>query len=272
MKTRIALTLSLGLILGALSAHAYADPTAGYSEQDRIKYFTIESAQVYDLTDQYPASEFSPTSFAIEPNAAASVGERVAAGATFAEGVSPVGLGDISRGVDQVDLIVDKIINIGKKIWDVVERGRPVATFENAGANALPENATRMEQLQNWQTPKTKVVGVIYKNYLGIEVVKFTYRVMLLYGGDVNGVGKYIGHAAVQPMEMTVAWGYTFNAKATVDSVFNKGTHQAPVAGMIMNIKWTVETVLKKSTITHTFNLDGNGTLNAPDDHGGTLR
>ena len=57
---------------------------------------------------------------------------------------------------------------------------------------------------------------------------------------------------------------YTFNVKAAVDAVYNMGTKTNPLAGMILNINWTVETVLKKSTMTHTYVLDGLGNIIVP--------
>lgn len=170
----------------------------------------------------------------------------------------------IDSTIDKVDLIVDKVINIGQKIWNVVEKGKPVANYSSSSANALPENATRWNQLENWSAPKSKIITVVYKNVYGMEVIRFTYRIMLLYGGSVGGVGKYIGYANVEPLEMTTAYMYTFNVKASVDSVYNMGTKTNPLAGMILNIQWTVDTVLKKSTMTHTYTLDGLGNINVP--------
>lgn len=171
----------------------------------------------------------------------------------------------IGQGLVQLDLIVDKIINIGQKIWTVIEKGRPAATYNSAKATALPANSTRWDQLENWQHPKVKTIQVVYKNLYGIEVVKFTYRIVLLYGGNVNGVGKYIGYATVEPVEMTTAYLYTFSATASIDAVYNMGTRQNPLAGMILKMNWSIETVLKKSTMTHTFNLDGLGNINSDD-------
>lgn len=172
----------------------------------------------------------------------------------------------IDSTIDKVDLIVDKVINIGQKIWNVVEKGKPVANYSSASANALPENATRWNQLESWSVPKSKIVSVVYKNVYGLEVIRFTYRIVLLYGGSVGGVGKYIGYANVEPLEMTTAYMYTFNVKAAVEAVYNMGTKKNPLAGMILNINWTVETVLKKSTMTHTYALDGLGNITAPSD------
>lgn len=211
-----------------------------------FNHLTISSIEITDVTDEFYDSSYdyeyniSPSSWISNP---------------------------IDSTLDKVDLIVDKIINIGQKIWNVVEKGKPVANYSSVSANALPENATRWDQLETWNTPKSKVVKIVYKNVYGIEVIRFTYRIILLYGGSVGGVGKYIGYANVEPLEMTTAYMYTFNVKASVESVYNMGTKKNPLAGMILNINWTVETVLKKSTMTHTYSLDGLGNIAVPSDN-----
>lgn len=211
-----------------------------------LNHLTITSVEIKDVTDEYSDYSYdyeyntSPSSWISNP---------------------------IDSTIGKVDLIVDKIINIGQKIWNVVEKGRPVANYSSVSANALPENATRWDQLESWNIPKSKVVNVVYKNVYGIEVIRFTYRIILLYGGSVGGVGKYIGYANVEPLEMTTAYMYTFNVKAAVEAVYNMGTKNNPLAGMLLNISWTVDTVLKKSTMTHTYALDGLGNISVPNDN-----
>lgn len=232
--------LTIALILTSLSAHAIQQKTP--LSADTKRHLTVTSVEVVDLSSQYEnLSDFEYEMIAKQLNSTA-----------------------IGSTLDQADLIVDKVINIGQKIWNVVEKGKPVANYANLKATALPANTTRWDQLESWQAPRSKVVSVVYKNVYGIEVVRFTYRIILLYGGSVNGVGKYIGYASVEPIEMTTAYMYTFNAKASIETVFNLGTSQNPLAGMILNINWTVETVLKKTTTTHTHNLDGLGNITTP--------
>ena len=235
------IVLSAALILTSLAAPA-AQQKIQLSARTK-KHLTIASVEVFDVTSKYENSNSD-----VENNIL----------------TTELSLDPIGNTLDQVDLIVDKVINIGQKIWNVVEKGRPVANYANSKATALPANATRWDQLESWQAPKSKVISVVYKNVYGFEVIRFTYRIVLLYGGSVNGVGKYIGYASVEPLEMITAYMYTFNAKATVDAVYNMGTRQNPLAGMILNINWTVETVLKKSMVTHTYNLDGLGNITTP--------
>lgn len=217
------------------------------------KYLTVTSVEMVDLTKRYEnASENlkSETPY-----------KSYVSNNQFHNKQTQVSIGS---KLDQVEFIVDRIINIGQKIWTVVEKGKPISNYTNLKATALPENATKWDQLENWQKPRSKIIGITYKNAYGIEVVRFIYRIVFLYGGSARGVGQYIGYAAVEPLEITVAYMYTFNARASVDAVYNMGSSQNPLAGMILNINWTVETVLKKSTMTHSYVLDGTGIITTP--------
>lgn len=225
-----------------LSLNAFAGPKTPLSKNTR-DHLTIKSVEVVDLTEQYEAQS---QLFENSKSADALLN------------TTPFG-----RALTIADVAVDKIINIGQKVWNVVEKGRPVQNYSRSTGNALPARALRWDQLQNWSAPKAKVVGVIYKNIYGFEVVRFTYRIILLSGGDVQGIGRYIGYATVEPLEMTTAYMYNFDAKVSVEAVYNMGSSANPVAGMLLKVDWTVSTVLKKSNETRSYTLDGNGNISA---------
>jgi hypothetical protein len=255
MKSLNSVILS-AVLLTSLSAVA-AQSSQQLSEDAR-KHMTIGSVETHDLTYLYKDSE-SNTEKAI--NAAL---ERN----TLAEQTESGGLSGAVAKLTAAEVIVDKIINIGTKIWNVVEKGRPVANYNAQKATALPQNVRRWDQLQNWQRPTSRVQSVVYKNLYGIEVVRFTYRVISLYGGDVSGIGRYIGYATVEPIEMSVAFGFSFNAGAKVDAVYNMGSSANPVAGMLLNVSWTVNTILKTTTEGQSYTLDGRGNILAPQNQG----
>ena len=167
----------------------------------------------------------------------------------------------IADQIDQVDIILDKIINIGKKVWAIAELGRPVYDYTTEAATALPYGVKSWKSLQSWQPLKSSTWSVSYKNGYGAEVVKFEYKVVYLAGGNLNGKGKYIGYAIVMPVKLNVAWGFTFNAMASVPVVYNIGTNEDPVAAMSLDIKWSVDTVLKHIEQTEVFNLTATGEL-----------
>lgn len=188
-------------------------------------------------------------------------------------GQGPIGVVDCSRGnfgtssknlldpIDQVDMIVDKIINIGKKVWAVIEAGRPVVNYKTDVATALPEGARCWADLQQWSMPDTKLYGVSMYNGFGSEVVKFVYRVNYLAGGTADGVGKYIGYATTSPKDLYVAWGFNFNATASIPTVYNMGTRQDPLAGMQFTMHYTVKNVMNHIEQAQVYAIDGNGTF-----------
>ena len=239
MKNAVILTI----LACSLNALAYNVDFANRMAKETRDHLTITSIEIQDVSDLYPEANDS----IIQNN-------------NFEEST----MGGMGRGMvylEAADVAVDKIINIGTKIWNVIEKGKPIANYSNQTANALPQGALRWNQLQNWKQPTSKVYSAVYKNLYGVEVIRFVYRVVLLAGGNVGGVGKYIGYASVEPVEMTTAYMYNFDAKATVESVYNLGSSSNPVAGMLLKLTWTVKTVLKTTTQTKSFNLDGNGNI-----------
>ena len=240
------------VLLTSLSAFAAKSNSADQISAETRNHLTISSVEVQDLTYLYPNQ--APSMYQI--NSQLEEMQR--------SGNAIDSLNKAAAVLDAADVVVDKIINIGTKIWNVVEKGKPVASYRSAQANALPQNALRWDQLQNWQQPTSVVKAVVYKNLYGIEVVRFVYRIVLLYGGDVSGIGRYIGYASVEPLEMTTAYLYKFDAQAKVDAVYNMGSSANPVAGMLLNVNWTISTILKTSTESHTFTMTGNGDISLP--------
>ncbi len=166
--------------------------------------------------------------------------------------------------LNQVEIIVDKIINIGTKIWNVLEKGKPVANYQKmAKASAVPQNITAWQQLEGWKNPQSKYYEITYKNLYNVEVAKLVYKIIYLTNGSYKGQGKYIGYVSVEPQEFKTAYLYTFNVQAAVESVYNKGTSTNPLAGMIININWTVSTILKKETQSYSYHIDGLGNFSA---------
>lgn len=169
--------------------------------------------------------------------------------------------GDILGDLNQGGLILDQIVNLGRKIWTLVEAGKPVVNLKTDVATALPYGAKCWLDLQTWSAPKATTYTVTYKNLYGMEVVKFSYRVIFVSGGSVNGKGAYIGYAAMEPAEVSVAWGFTFNASSAAPTIYNMGTKEAPVAGMNLQMKYSVDTLLKHMEASQSYFISGKGNL-----------
>ena len=211
----VALTLGLGTTAFAM------DPA----------YFEIKNVQITDVTEQQSLLKVLD-----QPG----LRENCSAGLPLITKFS----GDATLGsgnpLDTIELVVDQIINIGKKIFGVIQAGRPVVNIQVDTANALPRGLTCWSDLAGWQMPASKVYNVKYKNTFGMTVVDFTYRVTYTAGGSANGVGKYITNATFQPANVSVGWGFQLDANASIPSVFNMGSKEDPIAAMQMNMEWKV--------------------------------
>ena len=163
--------------------------------------------------------------------------------------------------IDEIEVIVDKIINIGKKIWAIVEAGKPVVNVKVDTANALPAGIRCWDELEGWQAPTSKLYQMAYINGFGNAAVTYNFRVSFIAGGSYKGQGKYITLASVQPAKIDVAWGFRFDAAATVPMVFNQGTHVDPLAGMQLAMNWQVKSPLQEIQQAENFFVNGAGVL-----------
>jgi hypothetical protein len=175
--------------------------------------------------------------------------------------------GAIVNDISAAGMILDQVVNLGKKVWTLVEAGKPVVDLKTDVATALPYGAKCWMDLQTWRAPMAKTYSVTYKNLYGVEVVKFSYRVVFVAGGSVNGQGAYIGYAAIEPSEVSVAWGFKFNAQSAVPTIYNMGTKEAPVGGMNIQINYSIDTVVKHVQASQAYFLGGNGLLQSLDNN-----
>jgi hypothetical protein len=168
---------------------------------------------------------------------------------------------DPTNPINALEVVVDQIINIGKKIFAVIDAGKPQVDIRMDSANALPKGLTCWSDMTGWQVPQSKSYNVQYENAYGMTVVDFTYRVVFTAGGSVDGTGQYITNATFMPADLHVAWGYKFSANAQIPSVYNMGTRQAPIAGMQMNLAWKVDTIVTHEEATESFAVSGDNKL-----------
>lgn len=72
-------------------------------------------------------------------------------------------------------------------------------------------------------------------------------------------VEAYITAAQIVPASITALWGYTFSATMKLGGMQNHGTKENPIAGAILAMEYTVETVMKASLETDTYHITGQG-------------
>lgn len=150
------------------------------------------------------------------------------------------------------------IINTGKEIWDVIKNNRPTRTESYEMASALPKGVSAWNELHSWKLGKSKIYQVKYKNSLGMSVIDFKYRVVFAYNGT-DGVGRYLSRIGYAPVEVTVGWGYNFNAKGKVNALYNVGNKEAAIAAAELQLDWSAESNFSNYKKSVNFTVNGEG-------------
>lgn len=158
------------------------------------------------------------------------------------------------------EFMLGQIVNFGQKLWKLIEAGKPVVNFEGQSANALPLGTEgKWQSLENWQEPRGRIYTITYKNLYKVEVVRFEYRLLFTPGGTYNGKGQYLSNVAVNPQNLSVAWGYDVAATSKVVNVVNTGSRTDPVAGIELLVDWRIKTVANNLRSTTSFFVRGDG-------------
>jgi hypothetical protein len=207
------------------------------------RYYTISSIEVRELTE--------------------SVWRRESAEKT--EDAEEVEQKDPIEETGKIVDLIDKIIAVGKKVWDIVAAGKPVVqTDMDLVIRVLPRtelDGAAFYEMENWGIPKFKDYEVVFKNAFGKSVVSFTYTVLYQAGGTFEGTGKYLTGVNVTATNVYVAWGFNFNAKSALVGISNHGSKGNPEAGATLQVKYTVENVLNHISATETVHVMGRGEI-----------
>lgn len=163
----------------------------------------------------------------------------------------------------EVIAVIDSLIALGKKIWPIIEAGRPVINNKLIPAiSILPnlegQNPT-LNQMSNWSVPKVRSYRVSFKNGWGSEVVGFTYTLFWQYNGDFKGAGKYVTNLKVQASEIYTSWGFNFDATSELVGISNVGSSEEPVASGIIQVAYTVKGLMNEVRSAQSFYVDGVG-------------
>ncbi|MFZ9595677.1 MAG: hypothetical protein ACO3A2_06315 [Bdellovibrionia bacterium] len=176
----------------------------------------------------------------------------------FPKSIEPV-LHGVITSAELANVALDQIINLGKKFWSVVEANQPVVSLASDRAHAIPAGVQGWEQMQNWQSPISKMFRVTYRNFCGQPDVEFTYRLLYTPGGSVSGRGQYLSNIAVIPADLTVNKGLNFNVQVTVGSITNSGSLESPVAAAEIHVCWQLKNWAKQTQSCHSFYIRGDG-------------
>jgi hypothetical protein len=177
--------------------------------------------------------------------------------------VSPADIAppDAGGGGGDPVVVLDSIINLGLKVWKIIEDNKPVVDVSNQYATALPEGVKGWASMAGWQRPKGTIYQLVAKNAYGGQVINLRYQVLRTAGGSYQGKGNYLTAVTVEPLLVEVAWGYRFTMTASVPdtSIVNVGTSEDPVAAMMAQLGWRISTAVKDSQGKGLYYLQGDG-------------
>jgi len=179
--------------------------------------------------------------------------------ATLADKATIPGVGDLK----DIITIIDDLIAIGKKIWPIIEKNRPVITTDlKYMVSVLPRlegNRIEMDNMENWSAPVAKSYRLSMKNGFNSEVIGFTYTVIFQHSGTYEGVGKYITSGKIIANEIYASWGFDFDAKSELVNIANVGSKKEPVASAIFSVSYKGKGLFNEIQGTQTFYVDGRG-------------
>jgi len=133
-------------------------------------------------------------------------------------------------------LDLDLIINIGRSIWSIIQKGQPIIQESYNVATALPPGVKCWNELGRWKRPIMKKFE--YKFFAGTSHTKLTLAVVAVTGGSKAGKGKYIAYASGFA-ESIKNWGFfnKLSINVEVPAVYNEGEEGDPVGAMLMTVK-----------------------------------
>lgn len=165
----------------------------------------------------------------------------------------------------EIFMTIDKILALGQKIWKIVEAGRPVQSSSFAKPVSIIPNLSDVNStfssMSNWKMPLVKSFKVSYRNGFGSEVISFIYTVVFQYGGKYEGKGAYITGLFVSASNISVSWGFKFDATSEIMSIANQGSVDSPVASAVVKIAYKVSSPLKAINESDIFYVNGDGFL-----------
>lgn len=171
--------------------------------------------------------------------------------------------------LDEISIILDGLLAIGKKVWPIIQAGKPVIDAKLAPAVSIiphmPEGTDLLLTMGNWSMPKAQSIRVSYKNGFGAEVIGFKYTVLFQYAGNYKGIGSYVTNLKIVASEISVAWGFEFDASSELLGISNVGSTEFPVASGMISVNYSAKSIISEMRHANTIYVDGNGNIKLMD-------
>ena len=245
--------MSNKIIKGLLISALFCSMTSVYAEESVQE--RLQNEKVVFRASEKAAAKRNPKAYTINPASIRITRMEVTEEKDFSY------LGPVKTNVGNPLVIIDQIINIATKIWDIIKQNAPVVEIDTKYAAAVPQGITAWNQLSEWKKPRTYVYGFSAKNLYGVTTIDVRYKVVFTSGGRYKGQGQYLTGVTVIPMTTNVSWGYRFSLAAQVadSTIANVGTDKDPIASLQLKSAWKISTAIKQSNGTSVYYIQGDG-------------
>lgn len=166
----------------------------------------------------------------------------------------------------RVITVARDMVALGEAIYELVRKGKPSNMTEYAPISVVPRDPMTKEyldpfELEGFSMPVERNFISRVKNGTGKEVVKFAYKVIYSYGGSYNGAGRYLTNVLIVPSSVVTRFGWEFNASMRLSGIMNHGSRANPIAGVMVTIKYQMNSWSTAFERNDTIHITGNGQL-----------
>lgn len=247
----------------ALSTSLLAAPSIPLDQQ--ISSFTVEEVTAEDIYKAGIGLEGGTTgSHGAVSKGLTGVTAGTPGGVAGGEEPTKPTIGDRAETAGKVIQAARDMVALGEAIYELVKKGKPSNVTEYAPISVVPRDPTTKEiadifDLEGFSMPVEKNFVAKVKNGTGKEVVNFSYKVVYSYGGSYNGAGKYLTNVLIVPSAVKTTFGWDFNASMKLSGMMNHGTKADPVAGVMVTIKYQMNSWSSAFERNDTIHITGRG-------------
>lgn len=169
-------------------------------------------------------------------------------------GVTPSDLSDVG-------VVLDQMIVIGRKVVEILKAGQSVVDIKRDATAVVPFGVKEWGQLAGWKVPVTKVLQVQVKNFYGMTMIDMRLKVSAMYGGNFKGKGNFLSNVILVPSTVVTQWGFNLDLWTESRAPVNMGSNQDPIAGLGMDIRYKVKTLITEINGTADYFVTGKGEI-----------
>ncbi len=155
---------------------------------------------------------------------------------------------------------LDTLILLGERIGKFFLSLRPQVEIKPLKAAIVPEGLS-WTQMKGWKRPEAKVYRVQMLNRIGQNAASFDYRITTIAGGSYQGRGKFIGQVSFIPFNLKSNMDASLTVEAKLLDPINFGTETDPLAGVQLQITWSISGITRYQMNSAEYFIYGDGTF-----------